>query len=139
MHSRGLLRFCSRHECRRRTPCYARCSSRLRCTVVELLPSEATNSRIQRKEGKALSLTIRSQSPRSTRPVETRETLLPQPISSGPARLAIHTGSQFACLEFANLRRDLLLLANLASRFDSNLSSSRTMKNWSEAELSLPR
>src|SRR5437870_104977 len=92
---------------------------------------EATNSRTQRKEDKALSLTIRSPSQRSNRPVGIRETPLPRPISSDPTRLAIHRGSQSACLEFADLRRDFLLAAGLALRFGSTLSSWPSQKEYS--------
>ena len=75
------------------------------------------------KKIRLLLLTIRSLCRRSNRPVGIRETPLPQPISSGPARIAIHTDSQCVRLEFANLRRDRLPPANPASRFDLNLSS----------------
>src|SRR5436190_19016753 len=101
--------------------------------VADRRSSEATNSQIQRKEEKAPSLTIRSPFRRSTRPVEIRERPLPPPVSSGPARLAIDTDSQSACLEFADLERDPLLLANPALRFDSNLLSWRMTKaRWKE-------
>src|SRR5205809_2839774 len=116
--TRGLLHFCNQRESRRRSLCDARCSSQFRYTAEDLHSGEATNSRTQRKEDRALSLAIRSPSQRSNRPVESRETPLPQPISLGPTRLAIHTGWQSACLEFANLGKDRLRLEGLASRFD---------------------
>src|SRR2546421_10904878 len=138
MHSRGLLRSCSRHECPRRTLCDARCSSQLRYTVEDLHSGEATNSRSQSIEEKALSLISRSPSRRSNRPVGIRETPLLQPISSGPTRLAIHTGSQCACLEFVDLTRDRLLLANRGSRSGSNLLSLRRPKRCSKEKRQSP-
>src|SRR6266536_526537 len=138
MHSRGLLRFCSRHEWRRRSLCDARCSSPLRYTVEDLHAGAATNSRTPRKEGKAPLLTSRSLSRRSIHQAGTPETLLPQPILSGPSRLAAHTGSRSACLEFVDLTRDRLLLANLASRFDSNLLSLRKPKRCSKEKRHSP-
>src|SRR5437016_14124251 len=98
----------------------------------------ATNSRTQRKEEKAPSLTIRFPSRKSIRPVEIRETPPPQPISSVPSRLAIDTGSQSACPEFADSRRDLPPAANPASRFDLNLSLWRKTRSRSKEQRSLP-
>src|SRR5436309_15527540 len=109
-------------------PVDAPSSIRISNTDASIHPSEASNSQTQPKEEKALSLTIRSPSRRSNHPVGIREIPPPQPISSGRVRLAIHTGSQSACLEFADSKRDRLLLANPASRFDSNLSLSRMMR-----------
>src|ERR1043166_4759006 len=95
---------------------------------------EATNSRIQQKEERALSSAIRSLSPRSTRQAGTRETPPPQPISSGPVQLAIHTDLQSVCLEFAGLKIDRLPPVNLVSRFDLNLSSLPSQKEcWRDS------
>src|SRR5205807_5884224 len=104
----------------------------------DLHSGAATNSRIQRKEDKAPLLTSRSLSRRSIHPAGTPETLLPQPILSGPSRLAVHTGSQCACLEFVDLTRDRLLLANRGSRSGSNLLSLRRPKRCSEERRQSP-
>src|ERR1043166_999376 len=122
-HTPGLLRFCSRHELLRRLPCGALCNSRLRYMVEDRHSGEATSSRIQPKEEKALSSAIRSLFLRSTRLARIRETPLLQPISSGPVQLAIHTDLQSVCLEFAGLKIDRLPPVNLVSRFDLNLWS----------------
>ena len=110
------------HEWLRRSPCDVRYSSLPQYRVADLHPSEATSSRIQLKEEKALSLIFRPRSRRSNHPVGIRETPRSQPISSGRSRLAIHMDWQCAYLEFANSTRDRLPLADLVSQFDSSLS-----------------